>query len=74
MKISDCCNALPWHLEIYDNLGICSECKEHSCFTEEEKELCHRCKDTIEPMEEIWYIKNKASCGYCTTSKEIENY
>ena len=40
----------------------------------EQKELCHRCKDTIEPMEEIWYIKNKASCGYCTTSKEIENY
>ena len=74
MKFSNCCRALP-HGETHDDLGFCSECMEHAVFEgEEEKELCHRCKDTIEPMEEIWYIKNKASCGYCTTSKEIENY
>ena len=41
MLVSDCCNALPWHLEIYDNLGICSECNENSCFIEEEEdEIC----------------------------------
>jgi len=34
MLLSDCCNALPWKLEVYDNLGICSECKENSSFTE----------------------------------------
>ena len=36
MKVSECCNALPWKLEVYDDLGICSECKEHATFLEEE--------------------------------------
>ena len=36
--VSECCNALPWHLELYDSLGICSECKEHSCFIEKEED------------------------------------
>tara|TARA_R100000808_G_C2136147_1_gene144481 strand:- start:1384 stop:1599 length:216 start_codon:yes stop_codon:yes gene_type:complete len=71
MKFSNCCNALPYRDIIHDDFGFCSECMDHAEF---ESEPCHRCKDTIEPMEEIWYIKNKASCGYCTTSKEIENY
>ena len=31
---SECCQALPWKLEVYDSLGICSECKEHSSFGE----------------------------------------
>ena len=35
--VSECCNALPWKLEVYDSLGICSECKEHSSFIEEEE-------------------------------------
>ena len=39
MLVSECCNALPWGLETYDNLGICSECKDHSSFIEEE-EIC----------------------------------
>ena len=30
--VSECCNALPWHLEVYDSLGICSKCKDHSSF------------------------------------------
>ena len=38
MQVSDCCNALPWHLEINDSLGICSECKEHASFNKEEEE------------------------------------
>ena len=38
MLVSECCYALPWHLEVYDSLGICSECKEHSSFTEIEEE------------------------------------
>jgi len=36
-EISECCGALPWQLETYDSLGICSECKEHSSFTEGEE-------------------------------------
>ena len=32
--VSDCCGALPWKLETYDNLGLCSECKEHAVFKE----------------------------------------
>ena len=39
MLISECCNAYAWDLETYDSLGICSECKDHSSFIEEE-ELC----------------------------------
>ena len=37
--VSDCCNALPWKLEVYDSLGICSECKEHTTFNEEEDDV-----------------------------------
>ena len=41
MLVSECCNAYPWKLEVYgDRLGICSECKEHSTFIEEEEEIC----------------------------------
>ena len=40
MLVSECCNAYPWNLETYDNLGICSECKDHSSFIEEEEEIC----------------------------------
>ena len=36
--VSECCNALPWKLEVYDSLGICSKCKEHSSFIEEEED------------------------------------
>ena len=35
--VSDCCGALPWKLETYELMGICSECKENSGFTEEEE-------------------------------------
>tara|TARA_Y100000296_G_scaffold83270_1_gene113782 strand:- start:1530 stop:1661 length:132 start_codon:yes stop_codon:yes gene_type:complete len=31
---SECCYALPWKLEVYDSLGICSKCKENSSFGE----------------------------------------
>ena len=34
MEVSNCCDALPWHLETYDSLGICSRCKEHAVFEE----------------------------------------
>ena len=37
MLVSECCNALPWKLETYDNLGLCSKCKDHSSFIEEEE-------------------------------------
>ena len=37
-EVSNCCDALPWHLETYDNLGICSSCKEHAVFEEEEED------------------------------------
>ena len=37
METSDCCGALPWKLETYELLGICSECKEHTVFQEEEE-------------------------------------
>ena len=40
MLVSDCWNSLPWKLEVYDSLGICSECKENSTFIEEEEEIC----------------------------------
>ena len=41
MLLSECHDALPWHLEVYDNLGICSECKEHCIFIEiEEDQIC----------------------------------
>ena len=35
--VSDCCGALPWKLETYELMGICSECKENSGFAEEEE-------------------------------------
>ena len=38
MLVSECCYAPPWGLEVYDNLGICSQCKDHSSFIEEEEE------------------------------------
>ena len=38
MLVSECCYASPWKLEVYDSLGKCSKCKEHSSFTEEEEE------------------------------------
>ena len=38
--VSECFNALPWKLEVYDSLGICSKCKVHSTFIEEEEEIC----------------------------------
>ena len=38
MLVSECCYAPPWQLEVYDSLGICSQCKEHSSFIEEEEE------------------------------------
>ena len=34
MLVSECCYAPPWQLEVYDGLGICSECKEHCNFRE----------------------------------------
>ena len=37
MKISNCCGVLPL-TETYDDLGMCSECKEHAVFEEEEDE------------------------------------
>ena len=37
MEASNCCGALPWKLETYELLGICSECKEHADFQEEEE-------------------------------------
>ena len=36
--VSECCNALPWHLELDDSLGICSKCKEHCCFIEKKED------------------------------------
>jgi hypothetical protein len=41
---SECCYALPWKLEVYDSLGICSECKEHSSFRED-----YECKHLMNP-------------------------
>ena len=40
MLVSECCYAPPWKLETYDNLGLCSKCKDHSTFIEEEEEVC----------------------------------
>ena len=37
--VSECCAALPWKLELYDGLGICSKCKEHSSFEPKEEEV-----------------------------------
>jgi len=39
MLVSECCGALSWHLETYNNLGICNKCKENSSFTEEKDDL-----------------------------------
>ena len=36
MKISECCGALPL-TEICDDLGMCSECRDHATFKEEEE-------------------------------------
>ena len=36
MIVSNCCGALPIG-EIYDDLGFCSECREHALFEEEEE-------------------------------------
>jgi hypothetical protein len=35
MKISECCGAIPM-LPTYDNMGICSQCKDNTEFHEEE--------------------------------------
>ena len=35
---------------------------------------CNRCNDTIAPCDEIWYPKGEIVCGYCITSKEVDNY
>ena len=37
MKVSNCCGALPL-TETCDDLGMCSECKEHAVFEEEEED------------------------------------
>jgi hypothetical protein len=34
--ISNCCGARAWG-EIQDNVGICSDCKEHASFEKEEE-------------------------------------
>ena len=36
-KVSNCCGALPIG-ETDDNLGFCSECREHAVFENEENE------------------------------------
>ena len=36
-KVSNCCGALPVG-ETHDDLGFCSECKEHAVFENEEVE------------------------------------
>ena len=36
--VSNCCSALPWKLETYELMGICSECKENAVFQEEQDE------------------------------------
>tara|TARA_Y100000310_G_C20097017_1_gene540957 strand:- start:310 stop:438 length:129 start_codon:yes stop_codon:yes gene_type:complete len=39
MKISNCCYAPPIdHIELYDDLGYCSECHKGAVFDEEKKE------------------------------------
>ena len=35
-RLSNCCGAPPWN-EIHDGLAICSRCKEHAEFVEEEE-------------------------------------
>ena len=37
MKVSNCCYALPLG-ETCDDLGFCSQCKEHAVFEEEEED------------------------------------
>ena len=37
-------------------------------------DVCNRCNDTISPCEEIWDPKGEVGCGYCVTSKEVDNY
>tara|TARA_Y100000310_G_C20085793_1_gene535982 strand:+ start:441 stop:557 length:117 start_codon:yes stop_codon:yes gene_type:complete len=37
MKVSNCCYALPLG-ETCDDLGLCSQCKEHAVFEEEEED------------------------------------
>ena len=38
MKYSNCCRALPYRDETYEDMGFCSECMEHAVFEEEEEE------------------------------------
>ena len=37
--VSNCCGALPMG-ETHDDLGFCSECKEHATFEKEEEWKC----------------------------------
>ena len=35
IKVSDCCGAMP-HGELYNDMGMCSDCYEYSGFSKEE--------------------------------------
>ena len=45
MKVSECCTAQAWHLEITGSSGICSKCKDHATFVDEL--ACETCGNGI---------------------------
>ena len=63
MKVSECCTAQAWHLEITDGLGICSECKDHATFVDEL--ACETCGNGISEGEPHHKYEDVVECNDC---------
>ena len=52
--VSNCCGALPWKLETYELMGICSECKEYKSDADfikmgmQRHSMCDPCRKTYQ--------------------------
>ena len=53
-ELSNCCGANRW----YDESDICSECKEHACFEEEEEEASDFRNEQIKKFMKDWKAKH----------------
>ena len=63
MKVSECCTAQAWHLEITDGLGICSKCKDHATFVDEF--ACETCDKVILEGEPHHKYEDVVECNEC---------
>ena len=63
MKVSECCTAQAWHLEITGSSGICSKCKDHATFVDEL--ACETCGNGIPESEPHQKYEDVVECDEC---------